>query len=107
MSEYAKPLPNLEDPVTAPFWEGTRAHKLMFQQCANCSYLRWPPGEVCPECQTIGGEWVAVPTTGFLYSYATYHRALDGRFKNDVPYSVGMIQLDAGPRIFGAMIDDA
>jgi hypothetical protein len=106
MSEYTKPLPDVDDPLTAPFWTASRQGKLVAQQCANCGYLRWPPGPVCNECLTPGGEWQEVSPHGTLYSYAEYHRALDPAFKDDIPYTVGLIILDDGPKMYGLMRSD-
>ena len=104
MTGYAKPLPDLTDPLTASFWQATREGTLLVQQCAHCGYLRWPPGPVCEQCLTPGGTWTPVTPAGTLYSYAEYHRALAPAFKEDLPYAVGLIELDAGPRMYGTMI---
>jgi uncharacterized OB-fold protein len=103
MSGYAKPLPDLTDPLTAPFWRATRAGALLVQKCGRCGYLRWPPGPVCNQCQTPGGEWSPVTPAGVLYSYAEYHRALAPAFSGDLPYAVGLIELDDGPRMYGPL----
>ncbi len=104
MSAPAKPLPDVDDPETAPFWAATKQSKLVVQRCDSCGYLRWPPGPQCPECQGLDAEWVEVEATGELYSYATYHRALDKAFADDIPYTVGLIQLDSGPRMLGTVL---
>jgi uncharacterized protein len=44
-----------------------------------------------------------VSPAGVLYSYAEYHRALAPAFKDDVPYAVGLIELDQGPRMYGML----
>lgn len=106
MNPPAKPRPNLLDPVTGPFWTATREGRLEIPRCTNCGYLEWPPEAMCPECQHIDREWVEVAPVGHLWSYATYHRALDPAFANDVPYSVGLVALDAGPKMYGLMLDD-
>lgn len=106
MSEYNKPIPDVNDPVTAEFWSATRDGRLVVQKCTECGYLRWPPVPICNECQTAGGEWVDVSKTGKLYSYAEYHRALDPAFKDDIPYCVGLVELDDGPRMYGTMRGD-
>ncbi|HEY3685301.1 MAG TPA: OB-fold domain-containing protein [Streptosporangiaceae bacterium] len=100
---YTKPLPDVDDPLTAPFWSAAREGRLVAQKCPACGYLRWPPGPICNECQHPGGEWTDLAPTGVLYSYAEYHRALDPAFKDDVPYTVGLIELDDGPRMYGMM----
>lgn len=104
MSEAAqarRPLPDVSEPLTAPFWAATAEGKLVVQKCAECGYLRWPPGPSCPQCQTAGGIWTQVQPTGTLWSVATYHRALDPAFAGQVPYSVALVELDDGPRMYG------
>ena len=96
-----RPLPDVNDPLTAPFWTATAAGKLVVQKCGACGYLRWPPGPLCPECQMPGGSWTRVRPTGTLWSVATYHRALDPAFADQVPYSVALVELDDGPRMYG------
>jgi hypothetical protein len=56
------------------------------------------------ECQTPGGAWTPVRPAGVLYSYAEYHLALAPAFKDEVPYAVGLIELDDGPRMYGALV---
>jgi uncharacterized OB-fold protein len=106
MSTREKPLPDVDDPITAPFWVATRESRLVVQRCANCGHLRWPPGPICPECQTPGGEWTQIAPTGELWSFAIYQRALDPAFSDDIPYAVGLIELDDGPRMYGKMVGD-
>ena len=60
MAEYAKPLPDIT-PVTRPFWEGARAHKLLIQRCRRCGHVRFPPAPVCPE--QAGGTVLVPPGT--------------------------------------------
>lgn len=106
MKGQREPLPDLSDPMVAPFFAATAEGRLTVQRCAACGYLRWPPGPMCPQCQTIGNDWVDVRPTGTLYSYATYHRALNPVFTDAVPYTVGLVELDDGPRMYGRLIGD-
>jgi uncharacterized OB-fold protein len=90
----------------AEFWAGTAEGRLLVQKCAACGYLRWPPGPVCNQCQSREFAWMPMSGTGVIESYATYHRALDKRFADDVPYTVGMIELAEGPRLLGRITDE-
>jgi len=103
MTPADRPLPSIDDPVAGPFWQATNQSRLSVQRCAHCGYLRWPPAAICPECMTVGGEWTNVSGTGKLWSFAVYHRALHPGFSDLVPYAVGMVHLDAGPRMVGMM----
>jgi uncharacterized OB-fold protein len=106
MSEYAKPLPNVADPTNAPYWAAAKTHKLVMQRCPMCSQVRFPPRNVCPNCQAVSDNWVEIRPTGVLLSYATYERAFDNRFRQDIPYSVGYIHLDDGPRVMGTILGE-
>jgi uncharacterized OB-fold protein len=103
VTDYAKPLPDPHAPATAAFWAGTREARLLIQKCAACGYLRWPPGPACPECLSPEAEWTQVRPTGTLLTYCVYHRAFSKAFAGDIPYAVGYVQLDDGPRMYGTM----
>jgi uncharacterized OB-fold protein len=107
MSEYGKPLPDPDDPLTATFWTAARDGELVAQRCDRCGYLRWPPGPVCTECLAHGGTWTRIRPTGRLWSIAEYHRALSPAFRDDLPYTVGFVELDDGPRMYGTMVGEA
>lgn len=92
------PLPDVTDPVTAPFWAAAREHRFVLQRCRTCRYIRWPASPRCPECLTPGGVWTEVPLTGIVWSHVVYHRPFHPAFEDRVPYSVAIVQLDAGPR---------
>lgn len=106
MTSYDKPLPDVGDARTAPFWAGARVSQLLVQKCADCGYLRWPPGPVCPECLSRESGWAPVRTTGTLVSYCVYHRAFNRAFADDVPYAVGYVELADGPRMYGQLVGE-
>jgi uncharacterized OB-fold protein len=83
------------DPLTAPFWAATRGSRLAVPECGNCGYLQWPPERLCPECQHADREWRDFPAAGTLWSYTVYYRALDPASADDIPYAVGLVELDA------------
>lgn len=104
MTTYSKPLPDIGSELDSPFWIASRQSKLVIQRCSDCSEYRWPPLAMCPECYCTDAKWSEVPPVGVLWSYARYHRALDSRFGEDVPYIVGLVHLDAGPRMYGTIL---
>ena len=99
-------FPDVTDPATAPFWKGTRDGKVVVQACTKCGYLRWPPGPLCNECLSPDTEWKEISPTGTLWSYAVYHRAMNPRFKDQIPYTVALVELDDGPRMYGRLVGD-
>lgn len=106
MNAPSKPMPDVTDPVTAAFWAATRSERLVIPQCAGCGYQFWPPEAVCPECLQSRFAWIDVEPSGTLWSYATYRRALDPAFADEVPYVVGLIELAGGINMYGIMRGD-
>jgi uncharacterized OB-fold protein len=86
-------LPDLTDPPTAPFWAGLRERKLLVQRCPQCGTRRYPSAPLCPRCLHRGAEWTEIAPTGFLWSYAVYHRDLSGAFADDIPYAIGVAEV--------------
>ena len=37
-------------PETKPFWDGTKAGRLMLPRCPRCSFVIWYPWLFCLEC---------------------------------------------------------
>jgi uncharacterized OB-fold protein len=93
---YSKPLPNVEDHATAPFWAGLAAHELRAQRCTSCGAHRLPAAPICPACLADGYQWVPVRDSGTLWSFVVYRRALSPAFAEDIPYAVGSVELDEG-----------
>ncbi|WP_160573521.1 Zn-ribbon domain-containing OB-fold protein [Actinomadura physcomitrii] len=87
------PLPDTTNALTEPFWAGLREHRLLVQRCAHCEALRYPAAPICPTCLTRGGDWTAVAAEGDLYSFVVYHRALSPAFAEDVPYAIGVVEI--------------
>lgn len=88
-----------------PFWDGGKESRLVFQRCDECEYFRWPAAGVCPECLSRSATWTEVAGTGTLWSHVVYHRAYAAAFKDEVPYPVGLVQLECGVRLLTRLVD--
>ena len=97
MTAPSRRLPDVHDPVMAPFWEASKRHVLVAQKCNNCGDKRFPPTEICRTCWSADQVWEEIEPTGTLWSYVVYHRALDPSRRDDVPYLIGRVSTDAGP----------
>jgi uncharacterized protein len=78
-------------------WEGYRRHELRIPKCQSCGTLIFPP---LPRCATCGGfdmGYVVASGRGRLYSFAVVRQPKVPGFR--YPLSVGLIELDEGPRI--------
>jgi uncharacterized OB-fold protein len=85
------------------FYDRLRDHELVFQRCATCSETVFPLRTICPNC---AGEDLALEVSarrGTLYSFTTQHRAAHPHFADSVPYSLGLVDLDEGIRVFASV----
>jgi uncharacterized OB-fold protein len=98
-------LAPVTDPLSAPFWEAARKGRLVIQRCASCGALRWPPLVGCPECRGRDTTWDEVDPNGTIWSFVVYHRAFAAELKNEIPYTVVMVELDDGPYLVGRLVD--
>lgn len=72
--------------------------------CRSCDAKCFPPREVCTAC---GAEDLAphrFTGRGTVYSYSVVHQAPE-RFDGSVPYAVGLVDLEEGPRITAMLTD--
>jgi uncharacterized OB-fold protein len=103
----SKPIPNLPDitnPLTAPFWAAAKRRELVAQRCEDCGDLRFPALEICPKCWSRRQTWTPITPAGRLWSYVVYRRALDPTKVDDVPYVIGRVRTDDGP-VYTVRID--
>ena len=76
------------------FFEGCLRHEFRVQQCGGCGLLRWPPGYTCPWCTSTGFTWQTVSGKGTIYSYQIVTQAIQGAFRDWVPYPIVLVELD-------------
>jgi uncharacterized OB-fold protein len=91
-------VPDLDDPLFAPFWRGTRDRRLMVQACDDCATPRWPPRCLCPACGSFAVRWVEHAARGSLFSWTVISKSTAAGF-TDAPYTVGIVALDDAPSI--------
>jgi len=100
---YNKPLPRINGD-TEEFWSGCRAHELRFQKCGNCGHVRWPTSLLCPECHSQDTGWIVSSGKGIVYTYVVYHVAYHPGFKDDLPYTVAVVEMEEGPHFLSNIV---
>lgn len=93
----SRPIPQ-PTPDTAPFWSATLEGQLSIQQCRACGKYVFYPRLLCPACLSSDLNWMVASGRGTVYSYTVVQRA-PAAFASLVPYVVGLIELDEGPRL--------
>jgi uncharacterized OB-fold protein len=97
------PLPDVDDPVMRPFWEGAHAGKLLQQRDRQTGLVHWPPK---PLYWKGGGrlEWFEASGKGTIYTYVVGHEPFLPAFTHLLPHIMVVVQLAEGVRIVGHMV---
>ena len=103
MDEYRKPLP-VADVDSDEFWNGCHRHELLLQRCEQCHSFHYPPAPICPQCFSMNLKWEKASGKGEVYTYTIVRRPLSPEWEKDVPYTVGVIQLNEGVRMVSNVI---
>ena len=100
---YGGALPK-PTPETLPFWEGTKAHRLMLPWCNACSKPHFYPRSICPSCLSDDIEWRQASGKGKLHTYVINSKAAKGFIKT--PYVIAVIELAEGPRMMSNIVTE-
>jgi uncharacterized OB-fold protein len=107
----SKPVDTPERPAPTPsrdsaaFWQGCKDGILMGDRCGDCKTLRHPPRPMCPECQSVAREAIALSGRGTLYSRAKPVYPPIPRFPPG--YLIALVDLEEGPRVLSNLCDVA
>lgn len=85
-------------PGDEPFWEATRAGRLLAKHCPACGQLHYYPRMHCPFCGHGQTEWRELSGRGRIYSYSIVERSTR-------PTAPAIIELEEGLRIPGVVTD--
>ncbi|MEQ8231143.1 MAG: OB-fold domain-containing protein [Gammaproteobacteria bacterium] len=85
--------------LSAPYWDGLRAHRLLLQRCSRCGQVRHYPRPVCDACYAMEYDWVEASRVGRVHSWTVCHHAFDPAFKAELPYVLVTVDLDEGVRV--------
>jgi len=105
-------LPRYDPPVSwehgAPFWSAVSERRLVLPRCSVCHRWQWYPDDAGVDCADGAIEWVETATTGVVYTLTRVHRSFLPKGRADVPYLVGLVDLDgvAGCRLVANLADE-
>ena len=98
-----RPLPDVDEPIGAPFWEFCRRHELRLQRGRASGKLVFPPrphyaGEF---------EWVKVSGRGRVLTFVVTRPPFLPAFAHQVPFVIAVVELEEGPRLVGNILECA
>lgn len=92
---------------TQEFWDAANRGELVIPQCSDCLLARWPPGPCCPRCQSFAVQWSPSTGRGTVYSWTVVAHAASESLRDQVPYTIVLVDLEEGIRIIGNLIRPA
>ncbi len=99
-----KPLPPIDDDTRA-YWAGLARGELLLQHCRDCSHVQFYQRALCGRCLGARLEHRPASGHGTIYSFSTVYRPPSPEFKDDVPYTVILVELAEGPRMLSTLVD--
>ena len=101
------PLPVPND-LDAPFWEGTKNHKLLVQRCPKCGTFQFGPEWICYNCRSEDIGWYECSGKGKVYAFERVWHPVHPALKDRVPYLIVLVELpDTGnARMVGNLLGD-
>lgn len=92
--EDGMPRPLLTDPDTRPFWDASREHRLVVQQCGECGAFRFAPVPLCYNCNSFDVTWSESAGTGEIYTWTVTHSPILPAAASSVPFNTIVVKLD-------------
>ena len=100
---YTKPLPDLR-PEGAPFWAGTREHKLLLPAGPDGTPFWYPRAYIPGTLEPV--QWIEAKGTGSVYTYSVHFIGPSKAYKGDPPHVVVLVDLDEGVRMMSLLVRD-
>ena len=93
-------------PETAVYWEKIKDEgRIYLKRCIDCSAYNHPRRLVCTGCYGMHLEWAPASGRGTVYSFSTVHHAPSEDAEKELPYTLGIVNLEEGVPFFGKIED--
>lgn len=93
-----KPMPRATD-LSAPFWDGLKAGKILLQQCGDCRQWTFYPRRHCMHCLSHELAWHEVSGLGTLYTFTVARIPTLPEFAGAEPQILAVVELEQGVRV--------
>ena len=101
---YTKPLPE-PNPVTKPFWDAAREHRLLIQRSLKTGRHIFYPRAISPYGAGDSLEWVQASGKGTVYSFTVARRPTSPQWGSEPPYVIAVVELAEGVHMTGNVVD--
>jgi len=84
------------------FFDALREGRFVTTRCPKDGSWHWPPRVACPTCHAEELVWTELPRSGTVYAFSALLAGAPMGMESDVPFVVGLVDLDGVPlRLFG------
>lgn len=97
MSALSRPVPTMDDPDTAGFFEAAQRRELAICVCSRCDTVLHLPRAYCHRCGSFEVSWRTVRGRGRLYAWTVTERQLHPAFPG--PQTVVLVELEDAPQV--------
>jgi uncharacterized OB-fold protein len=94
-------------PVTQPFWDGLREHRVKIQYSPSAGRYVFYPRVLAPGTLADDLEWREVSGAGTLYTFTVADRPTAPPWADALPQLLAIVELDEGPRLSSEMVEVA
>ena len=91
--------PSARSRIASPMTEAAAKGRFELQVCQRCATVQYPPREACHRCLSDQLVWTLQPGDGELLARTVLHHSFEPYFIERLPWTIGMIKLDAGPTV--------
>jgi len=99
-----KPMPE-PTPVTQPYWDGLREHKILIQYSPSSDRFVFYPRILAPGTLADDLEWRQISGLGSLYTFTITDRPTAPPWVDAQPQLLAVVEWDEGPRISTEMVN--
>ncbi|MBV9661709.1 MAG: OB-fold domain-containing protein [Acidimicrobiales bacterium] len=89
-TSWQGPVPAM-DPLTEPYWDSLRQHRLALLRCRQCGYWLHYPVPACRKCLSDDVEYQPVSGKGSIYTFSVVHREFGIHFP--IPWVAAFVEL--------------
>lgn len=94
------------DNWSLPYWSAVERDELRIPWCVSCELPHFPPRPFCPECWHGDIEWRPASGRGTLYTYTVVRSNPPSRFRDRLPFAIGIVRLEEGIRMLSNIVGD-
>lgn len=101
---HTPPLPEAT-PVSRPFWDGLRQHRILVQYSPSLTRYVFYPRTLAPGSFADDLDWREIDGAGTLYTYTVARRPTGPPWADTLPQLLAVVEWDIGPRISTELVD--